>query len=83
MGVLGVFREYLVDCYKTTRHPSHEQWPMLNMSHYVDLAMVEVPVNASSQGEGEEAEVIAKEVHLIRSKNLLMYQCSQMQPKKV
>ena len=64
MGVLGKFREYLVDCYKTTRHPSHEQWPMLNMSHYVDLAMVEVPVNASSQGEGEEAEVVVKEVHL-------------------
>ena len=64
MGVLGTFREYLIDCYKTTRHPSHEQWPMLNMSHYVDLAMVEVPVNASSQGEGEKAEIIAKEVHL-------------------
>ena len=63
-GVFDTFREYLVDCYKTTCHPSHEQWPMLNMSHYVDLAMVEVPVNASSQGEGEESEVIVKEVHL-------------------
>ena len=65
VSVLGTFREYLIDCFKAMCHPSHEQWPMLNMSHYIDLAMVEVPVNAStSQGEGEEAEVITKEVHL-------------------
>ena len=62
-GVLDTFCEYLVDCYKATRHPSHEQWPMLNMSQYVDLSMVEIPAT-TSQGEEEKAEAVAKEVHL-------------------
>ena len=62
--VFDTFREYLVDCYKATRHPSHEQWPMLNMSQYIDLTMVEVPVNASTSQEMEDVRVLAKEVHL-------------------
>ena len=37
------FREYLIDCCKAARHPSHEQWPLLGMSTYVELTLREVP----------------------------------------
>ena len=37
------FREYLIDCCKAARHPSHEQWPLLGISTYVELTLREVP----------------------------------------
>lgn len=43
--VLETFRRYLIDCCKQTRHPAYEQWPTLNVSSYVDLALVSVSSN--------------------------------------
>ena len=42
-SVWGTFREYLIDCCKAARHPSHEQWPLLGISTYVELTLREVP----------------------------------------
>ena len=58
VGVWQSFREYLIDCCGAARHPSHEQWPMLNMSNYVELTMLEV----ISTEEGKQRK--AKEVRL-------------------
>ena len=44
---LEIFREYLIDCCKVARHPSHDQWPMLNMSQYIDLRLQ--GISASNQ----------------------------------
>ena len=60
VGVWQSFREYLIDCCGAARHPSHEQWPMSNMSSYVELTMLEVPANAST----EDIEQKTKEVRL-------------------
>ena len=38
-GVWETFREYLIDCCKAARHPSHEQWPLLGISTYVELTL--------------------------------------------
>ena len=58
VGAWQSFREYLIDCCRAARHPSHEQWPMLNMSNYVELTMLEV----ISTEEGKQRK--AKEVRL-------------------
>ena len=42
-SVWDTFREYLIDCCKAARHPSHEQWPLLCISTYVELTLREVP----------------------------------------
>ena len=42
-SVWDTFCEYLIDCCKAARHPSHEQWPLLGMSTYVELTLREVP----------------------------------------
>ena len=42
-SVWDTFREYLIDCCKVARHPSHEQWPLLGISTYVELTLREVP----------------------------------------
>ena len=41
-SVWDTFREYLIDCCKAARHPSHEQWPLLGMSTYVELTLREI-----------------------------------------
>ena len=40
---LESFREYLVECYTETQHPSRSQWPFSSMSSYIDLTLTEVP----------------------------------------
>ena len=58
--ILKTFREYLVDCYTETPHPSSMQWPFSRISSYVDLALFEAPhldvhlPQVSSTGEQEE-----------------------------
>ena len=42
--VLDTFRKYLVDCYVETPHPSHTQWPFSGISAYIDLTLLEVPL---------------------------------------
>ena len=41
--VWETFREYLIDCCKAARHPSHEHWPLLGISTYVELTLRKVP----------------------------------------
>ena len=41
-NVWEAFREYLIDCCKAARHPSHEQWPLLGISTYVELTLREI-----------------------------------------
>ena len=57
VDVLQMFREHLIDCCKGLRHPSREQWPLLGLSHYVELTLHEI----LSRKEGQ---VAAKEVKL-------------------
>ena len=54
-GVWDTFREYLIDCCKVARHPSHEQWPLLGISTYVELTLRKVPT---------KDDTIVKEVRL-------------------
>ena len=55
--VLESFRDYLIDCYTETPHPSHTQWPHFKMSSYIDLALREAsdvdPTRSSSDRETE------------------------------
>ena len=44
-SVLDTFRNYLVDCYEETPHPSHTQWPFSGTSAYIDLTLLEIPDN--------------------------------------
>ena len=41
--ILETFREYLVDCYTETPHPSHTQWPFSQVSSYINLTLFEAP----------------------------------------
>ena len=57
VDVLQMFREHLIDCCKGLRHPSCEQWPLLGLSHYVELTLHEILSR-------KEEQVVAKEVKL-------------------
>ena len=57
VDVLQLFREHLIDCCKGLRHPSREQWPLLGLSHYVELTLHEILSR-------KEERVVAKEVKL-------------------
>ena len=56
-SVLQTFREHLIDCCTALRHPSREQWPLLGLSHYVELTLHEILSR-------KEEQVVAKEVKL-------------------
>ena len=47
-GVWDTFREYLIDCCKAARHPSHEQWPLLGISTYVELTLREITIKGDT-----------------------------------
>ena len=57
VDVLQMFREHLINCCKGLHHPSREQWPLLRLSHYVELTLHEI---LSRKGK----QVVAKEVKL-------------------
>ena len=56
VDVLQLFHEHLIDCCKAFTHPSHEQWPLLDLSHYVELTLHEL--------SRKEEQVVPKEVKL-------------------
>ena len=56
-SVLQTFREHLIDSCKALPHPSREQWPLLGLSHYVELTLHEILSR-------KEEQVVAEEVKL-------------------
>ena len=55
--ILENFRDYLIDCYTKTPHPSHTQWPHFKMSSYINLTLIAAsnigPTRSSSDIETE------------------------------
>ena len=71
-SVWDTFREYLIDCCKAARHPSHEQWPLLGISTYVELTLCEVPTEDDTNVKEVRLSKIFVSIHKASRKFVLI-----------
>ena len=57
-SVIDIFRSYLHDCYSDLPHPSSLQWPFSSNQSYVELKLIDVPLNNNSADTSEHHKPI-------------------------